>query len=308
MDFGKQLIEEINFARTKPAEYAQKILSYEKYFKDKTLSAPGEKDVLTKEGFGAFFEAAHHLSQMFPVLPLKHHAELTKVAQEALVDIQKITDVHGASQLNMDYYVEKWGFVVGSFNEAIELGSLSAEHVVIHLLVDDGNLDRGNRKHLMSPNYRLVGWATGEHKVFGHSTVLAYARSFYGHSEEPVLEEDHKKEIEEKKQPTDIAKKPKHTFTMTDDHEVITDKGKTIHHTEIEKKEDKKDGYLSYSYYKSTSTTHTSDHDQLPEDVVKIDKDEKIKLEHGKKYKYTTVKKTMKDGSVKTETSKVEIN
>jgi hypothetical protein len=306
-NFGKLLLDEINFARNNPAEYAKKLLAYEQFFKDKMLIIPGQKETLTKEGFGAFYEAAHHMTQMSPVPALTLNSGLVKVAEEALVDLLKINDLHGVTQLNMDFYVEKWGFVVGSFNEAIELGSSTAETVVAHLLVDDGDLDRGNRKHMMSPNFRLMGFASGVHTIFGHATVVTYSRTFFGHCEEPILTEEHKEEIKENKKDTQIAKTPKVTYTMKDDHEIISDKGKTNYHTEIEKKEVKKDGYLSYSYSKVTKSSHSNEHDPLPEDCVKIDKDEKIIIENGKKKKITTIKKTMKDGSIKTETSKADI-
>lgn len=308
-NFGTLLINEINSVRTNPTEYAKKLLSYEKYFNNKTLTVPGENTIETKEGFGAFYEAAHHLSQMFPVLPLKLNTGLVNVAEDALVDLIKIKDTNGANQLNMDFYVEKWGFVVGSFNEAIELGTKSPEHIVAHLLVDDGDLDRGNRKHLMSPNYRFVGFATAPHEVFHQANVITYARTFFGHEEEPQLSEDHKEEnkLHNKHSNKEIATTPKVTYQLSKDHEIVTDEGKTTYHTEVEKKEVKKDGYLSYSYSRTSKSNFSSDHSALPEDCLKLDRDEKIITENGKKKKVITIKKTMKDGSVKTEISKNDL-
>ncbi len=301
----QSLLNEINLVRTKPAEYANKLLAYKEFFNDKTLSLPGEKPLVTKEGFGAFYEAAHHLNQITPVQRLTLDSGLTEVAEDALFDIYNVETAHSLHQYNFDMNLERFGFVIGSYNEALELGSVNPEAIVAHLLVDDGDLDRGNRKHILHPGYNIMGCASAPHKFFNHATIITYAKSYYKHGEQ-ALAEEHKEETKvDKKQETQISKKPKVTHHETEDHEIITDKGKIKEHIIVDEKEVKKDGYLSYSYYKSTSSTQKplEETEKLPEDVVKIDRDEKIVIENGKKKKIITTKKTMKDGSVKTEES-----
>jgi hypothetical protein len=307
-NFIKALLDEINAVRTNPKEYAQKLLTYEKFFKDKVLSISGEVEVNTSEGYAAFVEAAHHLSQMHPVMPLTLNSGLNNVANAAMEDILKIKNLRGYYLLNQDCYVEKWGFVVGSYNQAVEFGSSIPESIVCQLLADDGDLDRGNRKHLMNPNYRVVGLATAPHNIYKQATVICYARTFYGHEEDIVLSEDHKKEIDNKQQNTEIAYTPKVTYSAEGNKEVLTKDGKSCTKSKEERKSVNKDGFLSYSYSKSSYSTFSNEKtDELPEGCVKLEKDEKIVSEDGKKKKLITTKKVMKDGSVKTETEKIDL-
>lgn len=311
--FYPKLLEEVNFARTKPFEYAAKLLSFEKYFEGKIFRFPGERPVLTKEGFGAFNEAAHHLALMAPLQPLAENSYLMKVAENAVKDIQNVLDTHGVSLLNFDFFVEKYGWIIGSFNEAIELGSVNPEHVVMHLLTDDGDLDRGNRKHMMHPDYKLIGYSTSPHKVFGQATVLAYSTTFYSHEEESQEVKEEKKQEEKKDEETftkekkEISTIPKVTYTCEENDEVITKHGKKTVHSEVEKRETNEDGFLSYSYIKSSKSNFSKEKDELPENVTKIEKHEKIVLEDGKKVKVTTTKKFTKDGKVTSETSKQDL-
>lgn len=319
--FSDKLLQELNFARTKPFEYATKLLSLEKYFEGKIFRFPNERPVLTKEGFGSFNEAAHHLAQMAPLQPLVPNKYLTNVAQDALKDIQNVVDTRGVSLLNYDILVRQFGWIVGSFNEAVELGSSNPELIVAHLLSDDGDLDRGNRKHLMNPNYKLLGIATGPHKVFGQANVLTYSSTFFSYDDEqPQVKDSTTKpddttktenQNDQPKSPSqndrrDISTTPKVTYSCEENSEVITNQGKRVVHSEVEKNEVKGDGYLSYSYFKSTRS-NLAKPEELPEDIIKIEKNEKVVVEDGKKVKITTITKYKKDGSISTETSKQDL-
>lgn len=323
--FSDKLLQQINLARTNPFDYATKLLSYEKYFEGKVFRYPNEKPVLTKEGFGSFYEAAHHLAQMAPQQPLTINKYLNKVAENALKDVQGVIDTRGASLLNFDVFVRQFGWVVGSFNEAIELGSTNPELIVAHLLSDDGDLDRGNRKHLMNPNYKLLGIASGTHKVFGQATVLTYSSTFFSyedhseHVENSTLNKEQAQNIPQtqesqtqenkspKKEAKEISSNPKLTYSCEENSEVITNQGKKVIHSEIEKNETKGDGFLSYSYFKSTRSNFEKPANNLPDDVIKIEKNEKVIVEDGKKVKITTIKKHKKTGSIDTEVSKQDL-
>ena len=48
----------------------------------------------------------------------------------------------------------------------------------MQLFIDDGVIDRGHRKTILSSDVKVVGIATCTHKVYGHMAVLVYAGSF----------------------------------------------------------------------------------------------------------------------------------
>lgn len=297
-----KILKKVNFVRTQPYDYAVRLLNCEKYFDGKIFRYPGEAPSTTKEGFGAFYEAAHHLKLIKPATELEFNPYMNKVAEHGLTDIQRISNSANLS-VNFDNYIEKYGYIVGAFNEGIELGSSTPEAIVAHLVTDDGNLDRGNRKHMLNPAFKLFGFASGPHEKFLRANVLTYCKSLYVH--EDKNNEHTTKETTQRSYHKEIEATPKIRDYIVEDHEVITNDSKQVDHSVYRERKGVND--LSYSYYKSTSTTIAKHHEKLPEGIVSIDKTEKIYLDKGKKFKVTTTKKFKADGSVIAESSQTEI-
>ncbi|MBW4490944.1 MAG: hypothetical protein KME12_24530 [Trichocoleus desertorum ATA4-8-CV12] len=49
---------------------------------------------------------------------------------------------------------------------------------VIQLLIDDGVKDRGHRKSILKPDYRMTGVACGSHAAYTTMCVMEYATEY----------------------------------------------------------------------------------------------------------------------------------
>lgn len=159
------IVQELNFARTKPGEYATLLESYRKYYKGKTFTAPGQKALATKEGVKALDEVILMLKMTRPLEALAPAHALTKAARDHVDNTgPKGTLGHvGTDKSNPNDRAARYG--TGVVSENICYGRSTAREVVIRLLIDDGTADRGYRKNILNPAFKLVGTAFGLHKT-----------------------------------------------------------------------------------------------------------------------------------------------
>jgi hypothetical protein len=288
-DFRHRVINEINQVRTNPQKYAEKIRKYKAYFKGKILKVPEIIPIMTTEGPSAFEEAARFLDNLDAMEPLKYSAGLTHVAHDALKDIQKFDDIDQLSDLGLDTYINNHGQILGHLAQAVDFGSSIPELVVINLLVDDGDLNRGNRDNIINPKYKLVGVSTGNHPVYHNCTVVIYCRHFYEKDQDPGELSDENYE-DEKTTPINDAKEQKINV---------------VRRTSL----DKKYIFVDEPIEKVVTAPAKQEDDDfcLPEGVMKLERQEKLVNENGVNKKIVKVIKHMEDGTVKTEIFKEKI-
>jgi hypothetical protein len=287
-DFRLRVINEINQVRANPQKYAEKIRKYKSYFKGKVLKVPEIIPIMTTEGASAFEEAARFLDNLTYLEPLKYNAGLTHVAHDALVDIQKLDDIDQLSELSLDTYINRHGQIVGHLAQAVDFGSSIPELVVINLLVDDGDLNRGNRDNIINPKYKLVGVSTGHHPVYHNCTVIMYCRHFYDTNQDPgeLSDENYEKEKANVK-------------------EVKEQKLNVIRRTSL----DKKYIYVEEPVEKPSNSSNKKDYDDfdLPEGVSKLERQEKFITESGVNKRIVKIIKHMEDGTIQTEIFKEKV-
>lgn len=121
------MLEEVNYARTKPAEYAQYIAEYVEYWQ-----STGDELAASKELYKI-------LTTMEPIQPLVW-------ADQLYADAVK----HG-----------NWMKRTGNFEhsdydwaENLVCGEEEIRYSVLNLLIDGGVRSRGHRKNLLSPEYK----------------------------------------------------------------------------------------------------------------------------------------------------------
>lgn len=278
-NFPFELIKEINLVRTDPSEYAKKLLSYKNNFRDKVLRIPGQTAILTNEGFSAFQEASDFLSETKPMNTIVLNPYLTRIAEDAY-SLSKDSDAD--SVVDLDSIIAKHGQIVGIFSEAIDFGSSTPEMVVINLLVDDGDPNRGNRANILNPKFKLCGIAKGTHKTYKNMTVITYARHFFSKGEDiGILSDENYEDSQTEKTKASVS-----TFKP----EIIS--------TQVPQTQ--KSGVVNII------DPDCEDMD-LPDGVVKIDRTEKIVDEGGRKKKIIKIVKTMEDGSKETEITKINL-
>ena len=177
----KEIIYEINLFRSNPSEYAENYIKpLAGFYKGKILKYPGDKNLITKEGLRALNECIRELKKQEP-LPLVYPSPgLTKAARDHVNDQSKTgkTGHIGSDKSDSKVRVERYGTWDIRIAENIAYGGKSARQVVIYLLIDDGVNDRGHRKNLLQPDFRMIGVSAGTHPVYNEMFVMDFAGSF----------------------------------------------------------------------------------------------------------------------------------
>ncbi len=172
------IVQELNFVRTKPGEYATLLEGYRKYYKGKTFTAPGQKALTTKEGVKALDEAILTLKMTRPLDALAPSQALSKASRDHVDNAgpRGIVGHVGSDKSNPNDRAARYG--KGVVNENCCYGRSAAREVVVRLLIDDGTADRGYRKNILNPAFKLVGTAFGLHKTQQTMCSQVFAAEF----------------------------------------------------------------------------------------------------------------------------------
>ena len=176
----KAVVNEMNLARTSPKEYLSLLEQFKKYYDGKLLKLPGETPILTKEGTSAVVEAIRSLRSQKPVFPLSPSKGMTLGAKDHIRDLR----TSGASQHKGSGGSESWDRVnrYGTWQkiigENISFGHNKARNIVMTLMIDDGVPNRGHRKNIFNPDFRLVGVACGDHPTYRTVCVITFAGGY----------------------------------------------------------------------------------------------------------------------------------
>ena len=176
----KAVVNEMNLARTFPKEYLSLLEQFKKYYDGTLLKLPGETPILTKEGTSAVVEAIRSLRSQKPVSPLSPSKGMTLGAKDHIRDLR----TSGASQHKGSDGSESWDRVnrYGTWQkiigENISFGHNKARNIVMTLMIDDGVPNRGHRKNIFNPDFRLVGVACGDHPAYRTICVITFAGGY----------------------------------------------------------------------------------------------------------------------------------
>ena len=297
LDFKAKVLHQINYARTHPQKFAKTIRSIIPYFKGKILKYPDINPIMTTEGPKAFEEVARYLDNLEPLAPLTLDTNMTNIAKDSLSDILALSDFEAMDALNIDDYIDKYGIVVGSFSQSLDFGSPLPELVVTNLIVDDGDIERANRKNILSNRFKIAGIAHGKHDEFGSTSVLVYCQSFYSKNEEKYKEIKSSMEEERKKSVLNIVRRLSYAKEHRDSINDIIKAMKTIDDLEGKYK-DIHDKTIKSKKIVQNSDDDEDDYDKMEEGVVSLSQSEKIIQDGNKKVKIITITKTMEDGSI----------
>lgn len=177
------VLAEINFARTRPRDYAEQLRAYRKFFKGRIVWYPGNPDGLrTEEGVRAVDEAIRFLERQAPLEPIAPAILLARAARDHVREQGPSgeTGHYSADGANPRDRVQRRGG--GSYvAEVITYGPPSAVEVVRQLIVDDAVPGRGHRKTLFAAEMRYAGVACGPHRGYRVMCVADLGRKADGH-------------------------------------------------------------------------------------------------------------------------------
>ena len=174
------VVNEINLARTSPKAYLSLLEQFKKYYGGKLLKLPGETPILTKEGTSAVVEAIGFLRSQNAVPPLSPSKGMSFGAKDHLGDLR----TSGASQHKGSDGSQTWDRVnrYGTWQriigENISFGHDKARNIVMTLMIDDGVPNRGHRKNIFNPDFRVVGVACGHHPAYRTICVITFAGEY----------------------------------------------------------------------------------------------------------------------------------
>ncbi len=176
----KAVVNEINLARTSPKEYLSLLEQFRKNYDGKLLKLPGQIPILTREGTSAVAEAMRSLRSQTPVSPLRPSKGMSLGAKDHITDLR----TSGASQHKGSDGSQTWDRVnrYGTWQkiigENISFGHDKARNIVMTLMIDDGVSNRGHRKNILNPEFRMVGVACGDHPAYRTVCVITFAGGY----------------------------------------------------------------------------------------------------------------------------------
>ncbi len=179
-EMEKEILAELNRARTSPRQYAKYISDFRKYYNGRLIRIPGEIPINTQEGLTAVDEAITFLRNVTPCPPLKISRGLSAAAKAHVKDQgpRGFTSHDGTDNSSPFDRMTRFGEIEGYWGENIGFGELSARQMVMQLIIDDGVPDRGHRRNIFKAAFRTVGIAFGEHLKYGTMCVMDFAGKF----------------------------------------------------------------------------------------------------------------------------------
>ncbi len=176
----KAVVREINLVRTSPQKYISFLEQFKKYYDGKVLKLPGEISILTQEGTGAVVEAIRFLRSQQPVPSLRPSRGMSLGAKDHVRD-QGASGASGHQGMDGTQpweRVNRYGTWEKTIGENISLGHDKARNIVMTLLIDDGVPNRGHRRNIFNPDFRVIGVACGEHRTHRTICVITFAGGY----------------------------------------------------------------------------------------------------------------------------------
>lgn len=177
----REVIDEMNLARTEPAEYAKFLKKYMSlHVGDNVFEIAGRR-IRTKEGVAAVKEAIEFLEKdAKAVKALKPSRGLSLAAKDHVDDIGPagMAGHVGTKGSTMTGRIEKRGQWEKTIGENISFGKADARGIVMQLIIDDGVPGRGHRKNIFKGDFKVAGVSIGPHKVYGKMCCIDYAGGF----------------------------------------------------------------------------------------------------------------------------------
>lgn len=174
------MLKEMNLARTTPQSYASHLKEMRKYFHGKEWRRPGELPILTNEGVSALTEAIRFMEKATPVPKLRLSVGMSRGARDQ-VEVQGSTGSvgHGSAEGNRPHErIGLYGSWEKTVGENIAYGYAHARDAILSFIIDDGVPNRGHRRNILNPNFRVVGIACGPHPAYHTMCVIIFAGGY----------------------------------------------------------------------------------------------------------------------------------
>ena len=171
-DLDDAVLDELNFARTHPYDYAQRLRS---------VWRPNDRDAEYANGAADnpqdLSEAIVFLERQRPLKPLKADPRLAAAAlgHATLQGPRGEVGHAGVDGASLSQRLQREGVWAGLSGENISYGYADARDVVRQLIIDSGVSGRGHRQNIFDSAYSAAGVGCGRHRVYGAMCVIDFA-------------------------------------------------------------------------------------------------------------------------------------
>lgn len=176
----RELLAEMNFARTRPAEYAAHLEQLKPFYKGNVYTPAGGSSLNTQEGWAAVEEAIRFLRSAKPIAPFSVAEGMCSGAGELVRDQSKsgATGHRGSDGSFCEQRLLKYGTWAAPVGENLSYGRQSARERVMELIIDDGFSSRGHRVRMFDAGLKVAGVSCGPHNSLGNVCVITMAGGF----------------------------------------------------------------------------------------------------------------------------------
>jgi uncharacterized protein YkwD len=175
-----EIVDALNLARLTPKYFIPLLEQHLATFIDETHYTENNDSsvrIRTREGKAAVLECISYLQSVEPVLGITGSSLLESSALDHVKDLSqndKLSHI-SADGSSIQHRIERYGTWRGFIGENIDCGNRSAIHIVMMLLIDDGDASRGHRENCLNPNFLEVGAAIASHPSYQCCCVMDFA-------------------------------------------------------------------------------------------------------------------------------------
>lgn len=171
----RDVLDELNYARMNPADYAEDLRDYRERFTGHIAhEVEGDIGVGTFEGPKPVDEAIRYVDRLNPGPPAAFDPALARAAADHADDQSRTGQIGhaGSDGSRPGQRIGRYSLGRSLVGEIISYGQPTAARVIRQLVVDDGDPPRPHRADLFEPAFTRVGVACRRHPRYGQVCVI----------------------------------------------------------------------------------------------------------------------------------------